>query len=62
MTGEKEITENWKEYYPNLLNSSKGSELKNKVLCNMKQVELSEGIIVSASGVKDYILKLQKGT
>ena len=58
---ELEITENWKQYYSNLLNSSKRSELKDKVLCNIKQVELSEGMIVSASEVEDCILKLEKG-
>ena len=61
MTGEKETTENWKQYYSNLLDSYKGSKLKDKVLCNMKQVELSEGMIVSASQVHDCILKLEKG-
>ncbi len=43
------------------MNSSKGSELKDKVLCNIKQEELSEGMIVSASEVQDCILKLEKG-
>ena len=57
MTGEKEITENWQQYYSNLLNSYKGSEVRDKVLCNIKQVELSEGMIE----VRDCILKLEKG-
>ncbi len=30
-------------------------------LCNIKQVELSQGMIVSASEVQDCILKLEKG-
>jgi len=59
-TGEKDITENWRQHYSTLLNTSHDSKNKTKVVNRLSNVIVEDSDIFNASEVEDAIRKLKR--